>query len=59
VRILREGLAYAAWLSVHGSGRQRKLAAEFVEHILQRAWDGGEVYKKVKEVVEEGKARGF
>jgi hypothetical protein len=37
VLILEEGLAYAAWLSVHGSGRQRELAAEFVEYILQRA----------------------
>ncbi len=32
VRILKDGLAYAAWLSVHGSGRQRELAAEFVEY---------------------------
>ncbi len=60
VRILKDGLAYAAWLSVHGSGRQRKLAAEFVEYILQRAKEeGGEVYKKVKKIVEEGKARSF
>ncbi len=60
VRILRDGLAYVAWLSVHGSGRQRELAAEFVEYILQRAKEeGGEVYKKVKEIVEEGKARSF
>ncbi len=59
VRILREGLAYAAWLSVHGSGRQRELAAEFVEYILQRAEKAGEnVYKKVKEIVEEGMSRG-
>jgi hypothetical protein len=59
VRILREGLERAAWLSEHGSGMQRELAAEFVEYILQRAWEeGGEVYKKVKEIVEEGKARG-
>jgi len=59
VSILKEGLAYAAWLSVHGSGEQRKLAAEFVEYILQRAWEeGGEVYEKAREIVEEGKARG-
>jgi hypothetical protein len=52
-------LAYAAWLSVHGSGRQRELAAEFVEYILQRAWEAGkEVYEKAREIVEEGKARG-
>ena len=47
VYILKEGLAYAAWLSVHGSERQRGLAAEFVEYILQRAEEAGEeVYKK-------------
>jgi hypothetical protein len=52
-------LAYAAWLSVHGSGRQRELAAEFVEYILQRAEKAGEnVYKKVKEIVEEDMSRG-
>jgi hypothetical protein len=57
--LLKEGLAYAAWLSVYGSGRQRELAAEFVEYILQRAWEEGEeVYRKALEVVEEGKARG-
>ncbi len=59
VSILKEGLAYTAWLSVHGSGRQRELAAEFVEYILQRAKEEGEeVYEKAKEIVEEGKARG-
>jgi ankyrin repeat protein len=30
VNILREGSAYAAWLSVYGSKEQRRLAAEFV-----------------------------
>jgi hypothetical protein len=59
VSILKEGLAYAAWLSVYGSGRQRELAAEFVEYILQRAWKAGkDVYEKVREIMEEGKARG-
>jgi Fe2+ transport system protein FeoA len=33
VLILKEGLAYAAWLSVNGSERQRELAAEFVKYI--------------------------
>jgi hypothetical protein len=52
-------LAYAAWLSVYGSGRQRDLAAEFVEYILRRAEEAGkEVSEKAKEVVEEGRARG-
>jgi hypothetical protein len=59
VLIHEEGLAYAAWLSVYGSGRQRELAAEFINYILQRAREeGDDVYKKALEVVEEGKARG-
>ncbi|MFZ8811954.1 MAG: PaRep2b protein [Pyrobaculum sp.] len=53
------GLIRAARLSVHGSGEQQKLAAEFVERILQRTWEtGGEVYEKTKKVIEEGKAWG-
>jgi hypothetical protein len=60
VYVRREGLAYAAWLSVHGSGRQRELAAEFVNYILQRAEEAGkEVYEKAREIIEEGKARDF
>ena len=52
-------MAYAPWLSVYGSGRQRELAAEFVSYILQRAWEAGkEVYEKAREIIEEGKARG-
>jgi hypothetical protein len=59
VSILKEGLAYAAWLSVYGSGEQQKLAAEFVKYILRRAEEAGkEVYKKAQKVVEEGRARG-
>jgi hypothetical protein len=59
VSVLKEGLAYTAWLSVHGSGRQRELAADFVGYILQRAKEEGEeVYEKAREIVEEGKARG-
>ncbi len=59
VYIRREGLAYAAWLSVYGSGRQRDLAAEFVEYILQRAEEAGkEVYEKASKIIEEGRARG-
>jgi hypothetical protein len=59
VLILKDGLEHAAWLSLHGEGERQKLAAEFVEYILQRARDEGEdVYKKALEVVEEGKARG-
>jgi Fe2+ transport system protein FeoA len=59
VLIHREGLAYAAWLSVHGSGEQQRLAVDFVEYILQRAKKAGEdVYGKAEEIVKEGKARG-
>jgi hypothetical protein len=59
VYILKEGLAYAAWLKVYGSGRQRELAAEFVEYILQRAREeGDDVYKKALEIVKEGMAEG-
>ena len=59
VSILREGLAYAARLSIRGSEEQRELAADFVEYILERAEEeGGAVYEKALEVVEEGKARG-
>jgi hypothetical protein len=55
VRILKKGLAYAAWLSVHGNDE----AAKFVEYILQRAEEKGkEVYEKALKVVEEGKAWG-
>jgi hypothetical protein len=53
VYIRREGLAYAAWLSVHGPGRHRELAAEFINYMLRRAREKGEL-----EVVEEGRARG-
>ncbi len=57
--ILREGLAYAAWLSVYGEGERQGLAAEFVECILQRAGEEGEnVRKKAEEIVKEGKSRG-
>jgi hypothetical protein len=59
VSILKEGLAYAAWLSVHGSDKQRRLAAEFVEYVLRRAREEGkEVYEKAVEIIEEGRARG-
>jgi hypothetical protein len=40
--ILREGLAYAAWHSIHGSSEQQRLAARFVEYILQRAREEGD-----------------
>jgi hypothetical protein len=52
-------LAHAAWLSVHGSGEQQKLAAEFVKYILQRAREGGgNVYEKASKIIEEGMSRG-
>ncbi|NAZ35117.1 MAG: hypothetical protein GU356_12715 [Pyrobaculum sp.] len=52
-------MAYAAWLSIYGSGEQQRLAAEFVSYILQRAEKAGEkVYEKATRIVEEGKAWG-
>jgi hypothetical protein len=58
VLILREGLAYAAWLSVHGSGEQQRLAADFVKYILKRAEEKGEkVYDKVRKIIEGGTTR--
>jgi hypothetical protein len=60
VRILRDGLEHVAWLSEHGSGRQRELAAEFVKYILERAEEAGEkVYEKAQKIIEEGKTRGY
>jgi hypothetical protein len=59
VSILKEGLAYAAWLSIRGSGDRQRLAAEFVGYILERAREEGDaVYRKAAEIVEEGRARG-
>jgi len=59
VSILKDGLIRAAWLSIHGSGDQQKLAAEFVEYILQRAREEGEdVRKKAEEVVDRGREVG-
>jgi len=56
VLIRRESLAYAAWLSTRGPGGRRRLAVEFVEHVLQRAKErGGEVYRKALEAVERDK----
>jgi hypothetical protein len=59
VRILKEGSAYAARLSVRGSKEQRELAAEFVEYILRRAGEEGEdVRKKALEIVDRGREVG-
>jgi hypothetical protein len=59
VSILKDGLMRAAWLSVHGSGDQQRLAAEFVDLILKRAEkEGKEVFEKAQKIIEEGKERG-
>jgi len=59
VSILREGLERAAWLSAHGEGEQRRLAADFVEYILERAEkEGEEVHEKALEIVKRGKEVG-
>jgi hypothetical protein len=55
VSVLKEGLAYAAWFSVHGAEGQRELAADFVKYILERAREAGEeVYEKARKTIEEG-----
>jgi len=61
VYIRRKGLERAARLSVRGKDeQQRRLAAEFVKHILERAKEeGNDVYEKVKEIIEEGMSRGY
>ena len=59
VSILKDGLMYAAWLSVHGEGERQRLAAEFVDLILKRAEKkGGAVYEKALEVVKRGREMG-
>jgi hypothetical protein len=60
VSVLKEGLAYAAWLSENGKGEQRKLAARFVERILRRAEEAGkEVSDKASKIIDEGKTRAY
>jgi hypothetical protein len=64
VSILKDGLAYAAWLSENCEDKeQRELAAEFVKLILLRAEEAdggkcGKVCEKAKKIVEEGRAWG-
>jgi hypothetical protein len=59
VSVLKEGLAYAARLSVRGEGEQQRLATTFVEIILQRAEEAGDdVHEKAKKIIEEGMSRG-
>lgn len=54
IYVRREGLRRAA-----AAARGNPAAAEFVEHILRRAEEaGGEVWRRVKEVVEAGRAVG-
>jgi hypothetical protein len=59
VSILKEGLERAVWLSVHGSGDQQKLAADFVDLILKRAEEEGDaVHEKALEIVRRGREVG-
>jgi hypothetical protein len=60
VSVLKEGLVYAAFLSVYGKDKQqRKLAADFAKYILERAKEkGDDVSEKASKIVEEGKAWG-
>jgi hypothetical protein len=58
--IRREGLERAARLSVRGKDKQqRKLAADFVKYILERAEkEGDDVHEKVKKIIEKGMSWG-
>jgi len=59
VYILREGLEHAAWLSVHGEGERQRLAAEFVNYILQRAGGGRGGLRKSQRDHRGGEGKGF
>jgi len=55
VLVRKDGLIYAAWLSTHGPEGRRRLAAEFVNYILQRAREEGmRVYEKALKAVKRG-----
>jgi hypothetical protein len=59
VRILREGLAHAAWLSVHGSGEQTGVGGGVCGVHTPEGWGGGRGgLRKSQKIIEEGKARG-
>jgi hypothetical protein len=59
VSILKEGLEHAVWLSIHGSGDQQELAADFVDLILDRAEEKSDaVHEKALEVVRRGREVG-
>jgi PaRep2b protein. len=60
VYISKEGLTYAAYLSVRGKDeQQRRLTAKFVELILKRAEkEGNDVLEKAKEIIDEGRSWG-
>ena len=56
---LVEGVRRLAWLSRHGEGEQRRRAAEFLKFLEEKARArGGEVLRKLKALVEEGRSRG-
>ncbi|MFZ8807869.1 MAG: PaRep2b protein [Pyrobaculum sp.] len=59
VYLLAEGVRRLAWLSRHGEGEQRRRAAEFLKFLEEKARaKGGEVFRKLEALVEEGRSRG-
>ncbi len=59
VYLLAEGVRRLAWVSIHGEGEQRQRAAEFLKFHEEKARaKGGEVFRKLEALVEEGRGRG-
>jgi hypothetical protein len=59
VSLLAEGVRRLAWVSEHGEGEQRRRAAEFLKFLEERAKaKGGEVFRKLEALLEEGRSRG-
>ncbi len=59
VSLLAEGVRRLAWVSIHGEEEQRQRAAEFLKFLEEKARaKGGEVFRKLEALVEEGRSRG-
>jgi hypothetical protein len=59
VYLLAEGVRRLKWVSEHGEGEQRQRAAEFLKFLEEKARaKGGEVFRKLETLVEEGRSRG-
>ncbi len=59
VSLMAEGVRRLAWLSIHGEEEQRQRAAEFLKFLEEKARaKGGEVFRKLEALLEEGRSRG-